>query len=731
VNSGDDAINRMIAVLLIAGTVLLLAGVSVGLLASDAALGGSQSSSAPGESIQQRDPTGVGGEGSLGPVERQLAQQAAERLRSGSINLSSGDYEQVRNSLEDSQYGDLLDRYAEVASQTGNENRADLLRSLRENQREYADAAGAYWQLYRVYNGTANLASQDNRTTLTSLSFLNETRVNASIGRIMNATGPNATITPEDVVTFNDSQYQRLARTLDNRSRRADEAGTDLIQNYRLLAENSNTNYSTAIESVQADREELLETQEVVRETWLTVVSITATTADPNGSFIDPIPIDGRLTLQNGTALADEQIRIQVANQTYQTRTDTTGGFTVAYRPATIPANASTVPVQFVPNSTSAYTSAETNVSINVTQVQPTVHVTAHPTDIRFNETLSVNGWVGHEDAGAGNVSVALIADGEFLAVNQTESNGTLRRNVSLPAAVDPGAQEVRLALLARDQALAPANGTATIQVAETPTRLSLSAMRTAERSLRVSGQLDTDTQGGVARQEIQLRANGTTLGMVTTGPNGQFQTTVVVPAELLESGLGTSVTTLNVQAVYQGSGTNLEASTAETTSRISLEGILLWIGGLVAVALALVGGSLGYRWWRRRSQGQETDRPTTIDEPAVGVTDGDSETGQSLVEIAREQLRTGQPDAAVELAYTGLRRELEHRAGIEDVATHWEFYHRFRRDGDKDSVEILRRATELYEQAVFASQSVSPDSAAEILETLDDGGTGANSADD
>lgn len=730
-NPGDDAINRTIAVLLIAGTVILLAGVSVGLLAGDAALGGSQSPSAPGESIQQRDPAEVEGKGSLGPLERQLAQRAAQRIRSGAINLSSGEYEQVRNSLEDSQYGDLLDRYAEVASQTGNENRAELLRSLRENQREYAASADAYWQLYRIYNGTANLSRQENRTVLTNLSFINKTRVNALIEAQLNASGSNAKITPEDLISFNNSQYQQLARALENRSDRVDETGTELIHNYRQLAENSGANYSAAIESVQESREEIIETQQAVRKTWLTVVSITATARDPRGSFTNPIRINGRLTLQNGTAVADERIRLQVANQTYRTHTNLDGGFTVAYRPATISVNASNVSVQFIPNGTSSYTSAETNVSVTVTQVQPTIHLSVRPTTIRYNETLTINGWVGHENAGAGNVSVAVVADGEFLAANRTESNGTLRTNVSLPAAVDPGSQQIRLALLARNQALAPANGTATIQVDETPTELTVSTTRIEGRSLRVSGQFNAGTEGGVGGQTIQIRANGTTLGTVTTGPKGQFRTTVVVPSELLESGLGSTVTVLNIRAVYQGSKTNLEASTAETTSIISQEGILLWVGGLVAVVLVLVGGYLGYRWWRRRSQGRETDRPTAIDEPAVRVTDSDGGTSKPLLEIAREQLTAGRPDAAVELAYTGLRRELEHRAGIEDSATHWEFYHRYRRDGDEDSVEILRRATELYERAVFASQSVSPDSAAEILETLDDGGTGANSADD
>ncbi|SDG29287.1 DUF4129 domain-containing protein [Halorientalis regularis] len=726
---GDEVIDRTAAVLLITGMVILLAGVSVGVLAGDAALAGDRdTASGPSD---QRDPAEVSSEGSLSPVERQLAQQAAERIRSGSVNLSGGDYDQVRDSLEDSQYGDLLDRYAEVASQTGSENRAELLRSLRENQREYAASADAYWRLYGVYNGTANLTDRDNRTALTDLSFINGTSMNASIAEQVNASESNATIQPGDVVSFNDSQYKRLARELDNRSRRADETGTDLLRNYRLLQENSGTNYSDAIESVQENREEIVDTQQVVRETWLTVVSITATTQNPRGSFVDPIRIDGQLTLQNGTALADERVRMRIANQTYQTQTNATSEFTVDYRPATIPVNASTVPVRFVPNSTSEYTSTETNVSVNVTQVQPTVDVDVRPTDVRFNETLTVDGWVGHEDAGAGNVSVAVVTDGEFLAVNRTRSNGTFRTNLYLPAAVDPGSQQVRLALLARDRALAPANGTAAIQVAETPTELTVSATRTDGRSLRVSGRLDAEGQGGIAGHEVQIRANGTTLGTATTGPSGQFRTAMVVPTELLESGLSDAVTTLDVQAAYQGDGTNLESSTAGTTATITQAGSLLWIGGLVAGVFVLLGGYLGYRWWRRRGRNRAADRPTSIDGPTVGVAEGSDGSGESLLDMAREQLTAGRPDAAVELAYTGLRRDLERRSGIEESATHWEFYHQYRRDGDESSVETLRRATELYERAVFASRSVSADSAAEILDTLDDIGSTSRSADD
>ncbi|SEP10199.1 hypothetical protein SAMN05216388_10339 [Halorientalis persicus] len=728
--SGDNVVNRTIAVLLLAGTVILLAGVSVGFLATDASIAGDPGTSASG-STEQRDPAEVGGEGSLSPVERQLAQQAAGRLRSGSINISSGDYDQVKRSLEDSQYGDLLDRYAEVASQTGNKNRAELLRSLRENQRDYATAADAYWQLYRVYNDTANLSTEDNRTTLTNLRFVNESNVNASINRSLRSAGPNATITPGDVISFNDSEYQRLARALDNRSRRADETGTDLVRNYRRLAENSATNYSAAIESVREDRENIVETQQVVRETWLTVVSIAARTDDPQGSFIDPIRVDGRLTLQNDTALASERIRMRIGAQTYRAQTDMNGEFTVPYRPATIPLNATNATARFVPNSSSAYTTVETNVSINVTQIQPTVDVDVKPSEVRFNETLTVNGWVGHEDAGAANVSAAVVADGEFLAVNRTDSNGTLQTNVSLPAAIDSGSQQVRLALLARDRALAPANGTTALQVAETPTELTVAATQTEGRTLRVSGQLEADTQGGVAGQVVEITANGTTLGTATTGPDGQFRTTVVVPDELLASGLGDAATTLNVQAAYQGSETNLGSSSASATALVTQAGILLWIGALVAGVLVLVGGYLGYRWWRRRSQNRDADRSPTIDEPMVSVTGDDGRTPDSLFGMAREQLAADRPDAAVELAYTGLRRDLERRSGIEEPATHWEFYRRYRRDGDEGSVETLRRATELYERAVFASRSVSSDSAAEILDTLDGIGSTGRSADD
>lgn len=721
--SGDNVVNRTIAVLLLAGTVILLAGVSVGFLATDASIAGDPGTSASG-STEQRDPAEVGGEGSLSPVERQLAQQAAERLRSGSIDISSGDYDQVKRSLEDSQYGDLLDRYAEVASQTGNENRAELLRSLRGNQRDYATAADAYWQLYRVYNDTANLSTEDNRTTLTNLRFVNKSNVNASINRSLRSAGPNATITPGDVISFNDSEYQRLARALDNRSRRADETGADLVRNYRRLAENSATNYSAAIESVQEDREDIVETQRVVRETWLTVVSITTRTDDPRGSFVDPIRVDGRLTLQNGTALASERIRMRIGTQTYRTQTDTDGEFTVPYRPATIPLNASNVTVRFAPNRTTEYTTAETNVSINVTQVQPTVDVKVQPSEVRFNETLTVNGWVGHKDTGAANVSAAVVADGEFLTINRTDANGTLRTNVSLPAAVDSGSQEMRLALLTRDRALAPANGTATMQVAETPTELTVDATQTEERTLRVSGRLDAASQGGVARQVVEITANGTTLGTATTSRDGQFRTTVVVPDKLLASGLGDAATTLNVQAAYRGSGTNLRSSSASATALVTQAGILLWIGALVAGVLVLVGGFLGYRWWRRRSEGRDADRSRTIDEPTVSVTGDDGRTPDSVLGMAREQLAAGRPDTAVELAYTGFRRDLEHRAGIDDAATHWEFYHRYRQDGAED-VETLRRATELYERAVFASQSVSSDAVAEVLEAMDEVGSG------
>jgi len=719
-SQADSGFSRVILALSAISLLILVTGIGIGLLASGAgfAVGTPLSSGDNTNNIQQQNPADISEEGALSSVERQLADRAAQRVQSGAVNISNEEYERARESLTDEQYQALFDRYSEVASETGNQNRSELLSTLPENQAEYATAAEEYRTLHALLTGTADLSDAENRSAAAELSVVNGTQLNGTVGRLLIQGTPNETLLAQEVLDWNRTEQSRVARELDDRWRRVNQTGSTLTRNYQQLAETGPDDYSDAIRSIRDDQAEIKASQEEVRDKYLTEVTLKASAQDTLGSFTDPISIVGRLSTTNGTAIANEPVRLQIENQTYHTRTSGQGRFVVAYRPTTISANTTNITVRFEPDPNSRYTAATTNVSVTIDQVRPNISVAVHPATVRFNETLTVFGRVGRANAGAGNVPYLVTIDGEFLARGTTARNGTLKTELRVPASVMSDDAEVKVRLPVQERALAPANGTTTVRVTETATRLSMVAERTEGRSIRVTGTLSTTDNGTIANQDVQIEVNGTTLGTVTTGSNGQFATTVIVPEDVLNSGYFGGSTPLNVRATFDGSTTSLETATASTVITANVQGAGRWLLGVVGLGIALLVGYVGYRRWRpfERDGSPEVD---SVDEPTLTASDGDQR-DTTLFKTARDQLSAGRPDMAVQFSYAAIRRQYEDAVGQHPSATHWEFYRICQEQlEDTETIEFLRQTTELYEQAVYASEAVSEDAVSRLLKEL------------
>lgn len=706
--SGDDSVlNRVLISFLVVAAFMLISGLAIGVVASGANgglfdNGGSTGADVSGDNHQ--NPSELGGSGDLSTVERQLANRISRQIESGAINLSQGQYDDVQDSLSGSQYEQLLDDYSEVSSETGTENQSQLFRELRRQQQSYAIAAQSYSQLYAIYNGSANYTTPTNRRLLTSLSIVsNDTTLNGT-----NTTGETATD-----IEFNTTQRRQLARELDLRWQAVNENATQVLEAYTELEQVRSRNYSEAISSVRTSRQNIRRTQQAVRQDQLTNVSIAATAVKPTGSFTDPIRIQGQLTTANGTAVGSQQIQLRIANQTRETKTNATGWFEIAYRPTTVALNATNASITFVPESSSSYTYATTNVSVSVSQAEPDILLQTQPSEVRFNDTVTVSGRVSVDDVGAGGVPYLVTLDGQFIAQDTTASNGTLENDFSLPGSVGTGDREVRVSLLVSDQALASANTSTPITVPEQQSNLTLSVDSVEGRSVQVSGRVSI-SEFGVEGQRVQLTTANTTLGTVTTGTNGQFQTTVVIPSDQLDSGLFDDSTTLSLQAVYGTERSNVESAQASATVSITHPSWLLIVGAVViGSGVFLVGGYLIY------SRLRETDSS-----PKEGT-----KTWQSMAEAseteplaqARDALASDQPEVAVQYGYAAIRMQLENQTGIGTAKTPWEFYRTYHENKtETDTVRTLQQATELYERAVFASETVSTTTAEEFLAQLD-----------
>lgn len=730
--SGDDSgPDRVLVALLVIGALVLVSGVGIGVVASGASGGSLGSSNSPSNdtTVQQRNPDEVGGSQSLSALERQLADRVSRQIESGAVNLSRGQYDQVRDSLSDSQYESLLNRYTDVASQTGNENQSRVFRRMRDRQRAYATAAERYWRLYDLYNGTANVSAPEYQRLVANLSFVSNETINrtestslssteSTDGATLDATSTtastqsNQTAQNTSAIDFNTSQRRQLARQLQQRWRAVDRNGTTLIRTYREFADLTAENYSAAIRSVQTSRQTISRTQLVVRERWLIVVNLSARTTKPNGSFVDPIEIAGRLTTANGTPIRESAVTLDIAGQPYRAVLNQAGEFAVSYRPTTIPMNATNVSVKFVPTRSSAYTSSPANVSVAITQATPNVSVRTTPDAVGFNETLRVSGQVGADDTGAANVPYLVTLDNRVLDRNTTALDGSFDTAVSIPATIQTGEHTAEVSLLLTDQALAPANASTAVTVQERPSELSLRVAAVEGRSIRVAGRLYVPGAGGVTGERVRLIANGTDIGSVRTGASGRFNTTVLVPASALNGGLTADSTRLRLQAAYDNDRSNVRASVAQTRVTISQTPWLLIGGATVVLIVGVLAG--GYLLSRRVSGGRDSVSESVGSGGGPYGDDGIVQSDvspESLIALAREQLDDGRTDVAVRLCYAAMRTRLEAEMGAEQAQTPWEFYQAVTaRSTDSDVVETLRSVTELYERAVFASEAVSVD---------------------
>jgi hypothetical protein len=359
---------------------------------------------------------------------------------------------------------------------------------------------------------------------------------------------------------------------------------------------------------------------------------------------------------------------------------------------------------------------------VSVTQTEPDVSLQIEPSEVRFNETVTVAGRVSIEDIGAGNVPYLVTLGGQFIAQNTTAPDGTFDDEFSLPSSAATGDQEVRVSLLLTDQALASVNTSTSITVEESPSNLTLSVDAVEGRSVQVSGRLSV-SEFSVRGQRVRLVAANTTLGTVTTGMDGQFQTTLVIPPRLLDDGLFDDSTTVSIQAEYRTARSNIESAQASTTVSITHTSRLPVIGAVViGGGILLIGGYLVYSRFR------ETDA-SSAERLGPGGTGQPAEQWQSLADSseieplteAQEALAANQPEVAVQYGYAAVRMQLERQTGLEAAKTPWEFYRAYREhDTSTEINETLRQATELYERAVFASETVPSPAAEELLSRLD-----------
>jgi HEPN domain-containing protein len=287
-----------------------------------------------------------------------------------------------------------------------------------------------------------------------------------------------------------------------------------------------------------------------------------------------------------------------------------------------------------------------------------------------------------------------------------------------LPATVETGERAVAVSVLFRDRALSAVTETATVQIEQRATTLSLSTTAVEERILRVRGRLSVAGGGGLADRLVSLDASDRLVTELETGDDGRFNATVVVPPSAIDDGQAT------IGVRFESGQTNLGPARASTTVGFASGGVPLWV--IVVTAILVCGFAVGaFLWYRSSGEGPGDDEGV----PASTRSDRSQERSVPDLErsmaTARRRLEAGHSEEALRATYTTMREALSEQTSIlsDQPRTHWEFYRQCDRASlQPELLETVRRLTQLYERATYGGEPLSHEEVEDALSAADAG---------
>ena len=614
--------------------------------------------------VQQEDPDEVSEDGDSGAVRSYLAKKLAERLGESSIQISQGQYEQGQSALG-SQYNDLLEQYVDVEGGTGESSGTESFREASENQQEFANATQRYNETYQEYRE----AKQNGNTT----------------------------------------RARELARELDRLEQQVNASGQNVTRSYETVENTTGADLTNASTTVNETTQSVGEQQqEVVTETFVRTNLSVSVNRSP-ASFTEPASVLGTITLENGSALANETVRVRVGERVSTVRTDASGSFSVTYQPIRAPTGEQTLSVAFLPADSSVYLGASSSVRLNVTATTAELSVVTDTSTVRFGDRFVVSGRAAVDGVVVPGAQVRVVVGGRTAGTVTTASDGTYRLATTLPATVPLGEADVTATVVPSDRAVRSESVTTTLEVQETETRLQLNTTALSADRIETAGRLETVDGTPVSGRPVELRVNGTTVATIDTGPDGRFERTVSLPASV--SGVAV------VQAQYDEPSSNLAASSARRQVALGGSDTAEDVLPSVPVELLVGGGGalvslLGIGWLLRRDTDSGAAVPSSTGEPEPVLADT-SEGGTDMHE-AGSLLEEGETEAAVRALYGAVRQRLG--TDTDRTATHWEFFASVAGRVDDETAGLVERLTEAYEQVVYSPADVDSGSVEELL---------------
>ncbi|WP_433630338.1 hypothetical protein [Halomicrococcus sp. NG-SE-24] len=637
---------------------------------------------------QHENPDEVDKKGELSDVQRWLAGRLGSQLGSSTVKLSQGEYQQAKSVLGDD-YNSKLTRYVDVAGETDSkkdDQTAKQFQQAKENQRQYASSVQQFRQTYNKYQ----TARQNG----------------------------------------NDERARELARRLDRLQSQINHTGNNLTKNYKNISNTTQADLQKETGTVNNITQNVTQQQAEVQEQEFTETELTTDVNTTEIAYRDPLDVSGQLTSDNGTELANRTILLKLRpGRVIKTKTSEVGTFSFVARPRKLPLGPNTVTVQYAPKNSSVYLGSNSTTNVSVHQTETTIELQNTTKTAAYNETINVSGRVTAVDRGVTNVPVTVLVDGVQITTVNTTENGSFAASAALPAKINPGSKDIRVAVPLSDQALASTNATAPFTVQPTGTTLNITNVNQTGQQLMITGALTTASGEPVPNKVVALQLNGQQLTTVMTNAHGQYRANITIPEAVLNSDKSTA----KLSALYSGRGANLNKSQAssqvplpasekESDSLFSQTTYLLasLLGlGLLGIAALMRTGLL-----TRSSETDSTPSDTTASKsPANTEQDPEPEPkpdqfAETLLDRANSALSDGNREQAVELAYAAARDSLTTTVDVDPKATHWEFYTACQEANIADeNLERLADLTEAYEHAAFAATSTSSMAAETAIE--------------
>ena len=667
---------------------LLVSGIAVGVSATTPAPTEPRNETEPETPSSHQDPTNVTEAGDSQQVARYLSSQLASRLNASA--LAAGDEEYVEGRmLLGGDYDALLAQYAAVAEDGNAAQTAAQFNLTREQQLEILNRAEQLNQTAAAYQAAVENGDDDRARALARDIVANASELNASTAA--------------------------------------------LNQQYANLESQTNLSFDTAQDSIATNQRRLTQAAGAIASREFSDTNVTVQLGQTNLSATTPTTASGRLTTANGTVVDNATIRVGIGSDTVTTQTDSNGTYTTSYQPLNVSTNASTLTATYVPASAAPFLSSTATTPITVTgQHTASISITNATTSAGFGDRVRVSGDVdlrSVENRSLARLPIVLQIGERELATTSTAPTGSYAINTILPETFAPRKHPVRVVLATEGRTVAPAVATTQLTVQSTPTELSIETTETETdaQNLTIAGTLTTAGGDPLADQTLQLQLGETPLETIQTDETGQYQTA-------LDRSRIRNQDTRVLTVHFAASESNLEPSTAEQTLSLPVANQnrqLVFVGG--ALLLLLVGGTLVVRWqfttqWTRIHKWlgwrpAEQEVPATPVETEPGHTaaadlseDASSADDLSLRDRAQTALNSGDSDVAVQLAYAAFRTQT--RGVVDRSQTHWEVYDRWCAT-DLPEASAVHQLTTAYEQAAFASESVSTEAAQAIIDSL------------